>query len=121
MGMGDFFKIAILIIAVCNTANGQTFTKLSENELAKQVIFTGLVLVDNQQTKNAIENENFRELNIFLGENPSKPEVDMYTVAVIALHSLAVWWMPQRYRKSFQTFSLGVQSHTVWINYRVTY
>lgn len=93
-------------------------------DYAMETGFAAAMYVDYDQTEQIIKCEricqpHFRvwEHNPMIGSQGQSMSPSTYFVGSMALHILAVTWMPEKYRTAFQAVSIGVETGQVLINY----
>lgn len=84
-----------------------------------EILFTTLILIDRQQTMEVTKHpDELYENNPFLGENPSVGEVNRAFIFVGILHPLTSAILPPPYRGYWQFFTIGVEGHAVYMNFK---
>jgi len=114
--MKKLFLLMIFLIPVQSQAV-EFFQDFREGDVIRQVVFTGLVFIDLNQTK-AFRAKGQKELNAALGEEPSQEEIDTMIGLGTIGHALVTWAIPPEWRETWQMFSIGAETCAVYANYR---
>lgn len=109
----------IFIVVLISTLYGcKHWEPLTPAELDRQIIYTTLTLVDWRQTQKIGAGE-YVEFNPILGEYPSRDKID----TLIPLGILTQWgmtyYLPHKYRKTWQYFVIGAETTAVANNYSI--
>ena len=83
-----------------------------------QAIFSGLLIIDWLQTKEAVSN-GIKENNFILGPHPSQNSIDAFGASVIIGHLVVSKILPIKYRRYWQVFTIGIESKNVNHNYKI--
>ena len=94
-------------------------TNWSTSDTARQLVFTGLQVVDWAQTREIARNPHYYEVNPILGSSPSAVEVNAYFLATTVGHYAVARALPPHHRKVWQYVWIGAQAATVTHNYQI--
>ena len=110
--------LAFLLIPQAAPAS-EWFTPLTDKEIAAQAVFTGLALLDwNQTLQIAKHPDEYSETNFIIGEHPSEGRVNILMPAGIVLHALVTYALPRKYRSFWQYVWIGEEAACVYQNWR---
>ncbi len=108
----------LLFILVFLTGCGH-FDPWTREDKILQGVQLGVQSIDWLQTREIARNDEFYEVNPYLGENPTIKEVDKY-FAISAITKVATTHiLPQPWRKYWLMFNIGVSTGLVWHNYHI--
>ena len=112
--------ITLSLIALFATGcSGKHFESLSKRDVAVQLVYTGIVLVDREQTLDIKNHPELHENNFILGEHPSDERINTLIPLAIAGHWLVTWWLPKEKRMAWQLFTGGAETAAVFHNYQI--
>ena len=106
-----FLIVMILLIPV---SIGAEWIKA---DTGREVLFEALHLVDWHQTLEIASNDKYTERNPILGKYPSKSEVHLYMGAVLILHPVVSYLLPDKWREGWQYLSIGATGSCVYFNF----
>ena len=110
--------LAFLLIPQAIPAS-EWFTPLTNKEVAAQAVFTGLTLLDwNQTLQIARHPEEYSETNPVLGEHPSVGKVNTLMSLGIVSHAFVTWAIPKEYRPYWQYIWIGIETQSVHMNWQ---
>lgn len=104
--------LPLFVIIGCSTHQ----PPLSNQEITKQITFTGLVLVDGLQTEAAINDPKFKEANPMIHD---KNDIIPVLGGVALLSWFAVRYSPKKNRAAIQNFFIGTRLFVVGNNYGI--
>lgn len=87
----------------------------AEDTLLQGIFITFLILDCNQ----TYYRQGYKEENIILGEYPSNKKVNLYFISYGILHTGIAYILPKPYRNYWQLLCIGVESNTVYYNYKI--
>ena len=109
--------MAIAGILLIFNPNAEPLTK---EQKVMQGTYLGVHVIDWGQTRYIAKHpEEHRELNLILGSHPSTEEVDAYFLSTALLHTGITKSLPDKYRKYWQMFTIGVEVGVVERNVRL--
>ena len=102
-----------LILLLCGCANW------TPADTQRQIAITALHGIDWAQTRSAVGDDRFEEVNPILGSDPTRQQVDLFMG--VGLVALTVFPMltSERYRPLVQWIFIGVKGLGVANNYRI--
>ncbi len=112
-------QCAILVLLLCTGCSGKHFEPLTQPELNRQYVATALTLVDWKQTQQIVKDDNLYEMNPLLGRYPSRDKVDTLIPLGILSQWAITYYLPKKYRKTWQYFVIGAETTAVVNNYSV--
>lgn len=121
------YILALLLIPFSASADEWT-----GKDTAWQAVYTVMHVADWGQTLDIAESctdyaaGNFKwrgceytEANPFLGERPSRREVNTYFASTLIAHTLIAYYLPTEYRRIWQTIWIGIEADQVARNAKV--
>jgi hypothetical protein len=90
----------------------------STGDTVRELTFTALVVADWSQTSWQLKHRGI-EQNPFLGERPSQGRLALYMLSTSMLHTGVAIILPRNWRDGWQYVSIGIESHTVYHNWRI--
>ena len=109
-------KILIILVLLLNTefSFAENWTK---KDTYTELAFLSIHFLDYQTTIDIAKKPNlYVEKNIILGEHPSIGRVNTYFISTAIIHPIISYYLPKKYRKTFQYFSIGVSTLAVTNN-----
>jgi hypothetical protein len=103
------FVLALMLFAGC--------ASWSRGDVARQVVFVGLVAVDYKQTQAIVARCD--ETNPIIGECGENVGLAHYFISAFLVHTLLVHVLVREPRRAVQYLSIGAQGATVWMNTRM--
>jgi hypothetical protein len=113
-----YIVLIIIILLICSTS-AMAGEYWSNEEIALEVTYITLQFVDYKQTHAIAASENYFETNPFLGENPSKGDIDAYFAATTVAHMVIAHALPQKYRRYWQAIWINIEAGYVTHNYSI--
>lgn len=115
---GRIVSVAV-ILALCAAAPARAGEWLGE-DTARQAAVMLLFAADWTQTRQIAANpDRYRELNPLLGPHPTRAQVDAHFASVVVGHAVIAYLLPHEWRAAWQWITIGVESATVYHNYRI--
>ena len=109
--------MAIAGILLIFNPNAEHMTK---EQKVMQGTYLGVHAIDWSQTRYIAKHpDEHSELNPILGSHPSTDEVDVYFLSTALLHTGITKSLPDKYRKYWQMFTIGVEVGVVERNMRL--
>lgn len=94
-------------------------TNWTHRDTGRQVLMTGLILVDWMQTQEIVKDPgNHREMNPILGGHPSMSRVNILIGGAIVASYVVARLLPARWRPWFQWAIIGIEAAAVVNNHR---
>lgn len=90
----------------------------TNTDTAMQTLYSGLRVADWNQTLQIEDRDDLSEANKFLGEHPSKDEVNLYFTSTLLGHYYIAKKLSQPYRVYWQMLFIIPQFGTIKNNYR---
>lgn len=107
------FVLVLLFLSCAGSARAQ----LSEEDLKRQLAYTGLLLADWAQTRYiATHPADYHETNPLLGKHPSLARTNNYFAASLAVNWGAVYAMPADWRPAWQYSFIAMEAFFVLRN-----
>lgn len=91
----------------------------SNQDIYLQLTYLTFVSIDWLQTRKIASDPNRKEMNPFLGPNPSLRKVDLIIGSSIIAHSIITWILPTKYRPFWQMLWIGAEMAATSHNYSV--
>ena len=114
------FKVLIIALILLVSASAMAAEKWTDDDYALEGSYLALHFVDWRQTRTIAKNpDRYYEINPILGRHPSTTEVDIYFAATTLLHPIISHYLPQPYRKWFQSVSVILSGTCVVNNFVV--
>lgn len=111
-------RAVLVVLAVLWGGNVAAADTWSNEDKTRLAVFYTTHLIDWGQTLHIVKNpESYHERNAFLGEHPSKREVNRYFLAIGAAHFVIADALPSKYRAAFQYLTIGYNTSTIVRNY----
>jgi hypothetical protein len=85
----------------------------------RQGVFTGLNLIDCEQTKKFIRNPHMYEKNPIMGRHPSQTRINNLCALSIVGHAGVSYLLPRGWRDGWQYIWIGVEAEAVHHNYAI--
>ena len=109
--------LAILMILVSTTANAWEPDEWRKEDTYRQLAFSGLLAIDWLQTLEISKScsgegaypYRYRESNIFLGECPSRGDVNTYMAVSMLGHAGISYVLPHKWRVAWQYVWIGIE------------
>lgn len=112
--------LALALLTLAQTVHaGEWFTPFRRDDYLREIAYTAITVIDWRQTQILTADNNYKEANPFLGEEPSRSEVDTYMALTTAAHWLITWALPRDKRPLWQWFWIGIETGAVVNNYGV--
>lgn len=90
---------------------------MTNTELAKQAVYTGLLVLDYRQTLDIKNHPDMYEMNPLLGEHPGDSRIGRHFVTVGIVHATVAWFLPRPYKTWWQNIGLVDEAFTVARNH----
>lgn len=111
--MGKYLLLLILLLPVPCYA-------IDTKDIILEASWQALHYIDYRQTIEIAEHpDQFKERNPILGSHPSKGTVNTYFAITSALHLIAFYIIPDKYRDTMEIITLMGTSACVMNNYRI--
>ncbi len=107
-------RVLILVLIFISTP-AYAWTKA---DTQRQLVYSVLHVIDWGQTRDVVLH-GYPERNLFLGNYPSTQQVDNYFALTLIGHSLIAYYLPDSYRKQWQSITIGFEIAIVMGNYSV--
>lgn len=108
----------IVIIGLLIAAQSASASDWTKADTTRQLIFTGLQIIDWAQTRQALD-DGYIETNPLLGERPSARRIDGHSAFTTIANALISYALPPDYRHVWQYVMIGMQASTVVRNYSI--
>jgi hypothetical protein len=92
--------------------------KWSTGDTIRELAFMALIVADWSQTSWQLKHRG-AEKNPFLGERPSQGRLALYMLSTSVIHAGVSIILPRNWRDGWQYVSIGIESHTVYHNWRI--
>ncbi len=112
-------KILALITALLLPAGARATDPWSRTDMALQLAFTGITVIDCLQTHTIAQDPRWEETNRFLGRHPSHAKVNAYCGAALVATAAAAILLRQPYRRMWQVILIGIESEAVYHNHEI--
>lgn len=110
--------IKIIVILIFLMPSQVAADDWTDTDTAMQVLYSGLRVVDWNQTLQLTGRDDLIEANQMLGKYPSKDEVNLYFASTLLGHYFIARKLPQPYRAYWQMIFIVPQFETIENNNR---
>lgn len=118
--MRSLVVVLALLLGACSS---QSFRPYSGADLAREVVYAGVVAVDVGQSMDIKNHPGLVEANPIIsrisGNRPSDEEFAWWGTGTIVLHALATWALPPSARPWWQYLTIGVHGGVVLNNAQI--
>jgi hypothetical protein len=109
----------IVVILILFPLNAMAFDSWSRGDIAREVAWQAIHLIDWGQTLSIADNPGYHEHNFWMGEHPSRGRVNLYMGLETVLHPLVTHVFPASCRPYWQYVTIGISATNVINNYRI--
>jgi hypothetical protein len=106
------------LLGLCGLS-AQAADPWSAQDKGREAVYLTTWALDWGQTRDIENHPGLYETNRFLGEHPSRGDINRYFLGGAVLHLVMVHYLPARYRPAFQYLTIGMQVGTLDNNYRL--
>lgn len=118
--MANKLYTALWVISlILLTSNSYGFDKWTKEDKVLQSVQATVHIIDWLQTREIARNDDYYESNPLMGKYPTVSEVDRYMSSSALLNLTVTHILPQKYRKYWLSFWIGVSSAMVFHNYNI--
>jgi len=113
-------KTVILLLVLALPVTAHAFDPWSREDVALEVTWQALHLVDTIQTRQIALNPNkYYEMNPLLGSHPSEEKILIYMAMGTVIHALITHYLPKKCRPYFQGVTIGLSGACVVRNLQI--
>lgn len=108
-------RYLIFLLFPCSCMAGDWTTA----DTVRQLTYTGLTVIDCEQTKRFISNPHMYENNPILGKHPSEARINNLCAASIVGNAAVSYILPRRWREAWQYVWIGAEVGAVAHNHSI--
>ena len=116
--MKILLMIIVTVVVFCRPT--PAFDPWSRGDIAREVAWQGIHLIDWGQTLDIADNlDKYHEHNFWMGDHPSRGKVNLYMGLETILHPLVTHVLPKSCRPYWQWVTIGISGGLVINNYSI--
>jgi len=114
-----YLVLLLALIAPLCQAQGLKLDPWTKEDTYRQAAYTTLLAIDCAQTRYMISHPElgFREGNSWVGHYPSRGQINNICAAVGVGHFAVSYFLPSKFRNTWQWTSILIESVTIYGNY----